>query len=239
LPPVTTSSTPAPAHNETFLQNKALSGSVFAIVAILILALILTAITWTLRKARKRDKLESISFDPDVTSDAYGGMEETGLPPSRSSQGHDVLYEPAVYPNYGPSQYPVIPEPSYNQGWVQSSAFPAPPSLMPGYRPTPQTQYPFALQPSRQTSGPAVQPIASRMRDTLPPLPTGGESDASYMPTASAQKDANPASSRIPLASPLPDTFGSDLSTRASAELDAQFWSRTLKVSIVGSPGWL
>jgi len=244
------------------LQNKPLAGSVLAIVSILLLALLFIAATWAVRK-RRRHELESISFDPNDTSEAYGGIGEAGqgwsdkrsISNSVSGHGHDNMYnEPAMYPTYGPTQYPVVPvqEMAYAQhgyqnqqtGWNQSSAYGYPAPAMPVYNPSqPSRPAVSRVPPPPPVSRPVPAASIPYVKDALPPLPVASgtdnsssesESSQSNLPTPPAPiaKESNASVSRIPAAGPLPDTFGSDdLNNRDSVEMDAQFWSGTLKIA--------
>ncbi|KAG6887272.1 hypothetical protein C0992_013033 [Termitomyces sp. T32_za158] len=68
-PAATTPGTPSPAPGQTFLENKALSGVVFALVALLGLAAVLALALFAVRRRRNRQLLrDAISFDPASVS---------------------------------------------------------------------------------------------------------------------------------------------------------------------------
>ncbi|KAK0230699.1 hypothetical protein IW262DRAFT_1339975 [Armillaria fumosa] len=103
--------------HKSFLQNKPLSGFVFALCGIVGLVLILLVVTFTLRRRRKNKLLnEAISFDPQGS--AYhpdGDMEEklthqrtmnsiggsvSGTQENGSSTGHGMYMPPAAHGYY-------------------------------------------------------------------------------------------------------------------------------------------
>ncbi|KAK0482136.1 hypothetical protein EDD18DRAFT_1362743 [Armillaria luteobubalina] len=103
--------------HKSFLQNKPLSGFVFALCGLVGLVLILLVVTFTLRRRRKNKLLnEAISFDPQGS--AYhpdGDMEEklthqrtmnsiggsvSGTQENGSSTGHGMYMPPATHGYY-------------------------------------------------------------------------------------------------------------------------------------------
>ncbi|KAK0491105.1 hypothetical protein IW261DRAFT_64803 [Armillaria novae-zelandiae] len=103
--------------HKSFLQNKPLSGFVFALCGVVGLVLILLVVTFTLRRRRKNKLLnEAISFDPQGS--AYhpeGDMEEklthqrtmnsiggsvSGTQENGSSTGHGMYMPPAAHGYY-------------------------------------------------------------------------------------------------------------------------------------------
>jgi hypothetical protein len=162
----------APPSSNTFLNNKPLAGIVFGLVALVTLILLVVAITYTVRR-RRRNRLQSISFDPDTTSDhTYNHLIESGLgiqrqgSQSTTGQGRDTSsYDGTVsglYPDYsgqqqqqqqqqqlypGPTLFPQNPAYGNQQAYYNPQQHPPaygfPSSLVPGY--SPDTAYPSAL----------------------------------------------------------------------------------------------
>ncbi|PBL02632.1 hypothetical protein ARMGADRAFT_1005962 [Armillaria gallica] len=107
------------ATHKSFLQNKPLSGFVFALCGIVGLVLILLVVTFTLRRRRKNKLLnEAISFDPQgsayhpdrdmeeklthqrtVTLNSIGGS-VSGTRENGSSTGHGMYMPPAAHGYY-------------------------------------------------------------------------------------------------------------------------------------------
>ncbi|KAK0206632.1 hypothetical protein DFS33DRAFT_605032 [Desarmillaria ectypa] len=112
------SSTQIAATHKSFLQNKSLSGFVFALCGIVGLVLILLVVTFTLRRRRKNRLLnEAISFDPQGSVyhnncdteeklthqravDSIGGS-VSGTRENGSSTGHGMYMPPVPHGYYG------------------------------------------------------------------------------------------------------------------------------------------
>ncbi|KAK0468437.1 uncharacterized protein EV420DRAFT_466098 [Desarmillaria tabescens] len=109
-------STQTAATHKSFLQNKSLSGFVFALCGIVGLVLILLVVTFTLRRRRKNKLLnEAISFDPQGSVYPDRDMEEklthqravdsiggsvSGTRENSSSTGHGMYMPPAPHGYY-------------------------------------------------------------------------------------------------------------------------------------------
>ncbi|KAF9263543.1 hypothetical protein L218DRAFT_999419 [Marasmius fiardii PR-910] len=132
------SSTPttAPVTNKSFLQNKPLSGFVFALCGIVGVVLIILTATFAMRR-RRRMKLENeaISYDPSIGRGSYHDDMETRLVNEKASSEHGttfgsagvygttyapkpdgMYYDQGHYPAYG-QQYPnyASPNPPFDQ----------------------------------------------------------------------------------------------------------------------------
>ena len=172
--PLVPTSTPsqqakAPSPPNAFLNNKPLAGVVFGLVALVTLILLVVAITYGVRR-RRRNRLQSISFDPDTTSNhTYNHLIESGLGVQRqgsqstTGQGRDTSsYDSGLYPDYsgqqhqhqhhqqqlypGPTLFAQNPAYSNQQAYYNPQQHPPaygfPSSLVPGY--SPDTAYPSA-----------------------------------------------------------------------------------------------
>ncbi|KAG6911706.1 hypothetical protein DXG01_007956 [Tephrocybe rancida] len=107
-PASTSSAAPTPAPPTAFLQNKALSGTVFALIGLLALVAVLALATFAIRRKRNNKLLrEAISFDPGAGGDYYDEKERRslGLGSPRSSGDHHGQY-PSPPVNGGAAAYP-------------------------------------------------------------------------------------------------------------------------------------
>lgn len=142
-------------HKTSFLQNKALSGTVFALVGILGLILIIVAATFVLRRrARNRLLDDAVSFDPGLlaaannaekghSSNASLGTLGSGRPvPSYGTyRAEPVQQYPEYYgaaQNAQQSYYPNAQQPYYS-AYVPPMADVPPPSAVGGSAFTSQT----------------------------------------------------------------------------------------------------
>ncbi|KAK7061602.1 hypothetical protein R3P38DRAFT_2830413 [Favolaschia claudopus] len=110
-----------PAKQQSFLQNKALSGTVFALSGLVAVVLIVIVVTWVFRRRRRNRLLDdAVSFDPSLlaTADQYDGSEKGhghsanpslgSLANPHSGYGSSAYHEPAQYggaPYGGAAQY--------------------------------------------------------------------------------------------------------------------------------------
>ncbi|KAJ7179855.1 hypothetical protein C8R43DRAFT_377245 [Mycena crocata] len=203
----TSASTP-PAHKQSFLQNKALSGIVFALAGLLALVLIVTLATLVVRRRRRKQLMDdAVSFDPGLlaaatSADRYDGSEKghssnaslgTVVSGGRSVPGYGAYRsEPLQYPEYYGA--PNTPQPEY-------------------YSTSQQSEYHGAVQ----------QPYYSAY---VPPM-----AEATPPPAVSASRAPSHSIPRVPVPQPLPAEFGSsDRDNRQSVE-ESEFWARTLKVA--------
>ncbi|KAJ7368170.1 hypothetical protein DFH08DRAFT_16892 [Mycena albidolilacea] len=223
----TQSSAPAAAH-ESFLQNKALSGAVFALSGLVALVLIVILVTWVFRRRRRNRLLDdAVSFDPSLlaTADQYNTSEK-----GQSASGHSraslgtlgsarpgygtYQTEPAQYNPYAGAQYGGQQQQQAYYGAAQQSGYyggadyGAPP--VPTQQPYYSTYVPpmaDAPPPSTLAAAPAPAPAStSRAVQNIPRVPVPAKS--------------------------LPEEFGSsdDQHDRTSIE-ESEFWAKTLKVT--------
>ncbi|KAJ7276262.1 hypothetical protein B0H12DRAFT_1227431 [Mycena haematopus] len=202
----------APAHHESFLENKPLSGTIFALSGLVALVLIVVLVTWVFRR-RRRDRLldDAVSFDPSLlaaTTEQYDASEKghssnASLGTLGSGRPYGPTYQADPYNPYGARQ-------QYGG-------------------PPPQQAYYGAPQPAQQPEyyygGAAQQPYYSGyvppMTDAPPPA---------LAATTSAPR-ATHTIPRVPVPpQPLPKEFGSSEPDRTSIE-ESEFWAKTLKVT--------
>ncbi|KAJ7179262.1 hypothetical protein C8R46DRAFT_633634 [Mycena filopes] len=215
LETASSSSTPTSApHSESFLQNKALSGSVFGVLGLLVLVLIVVLVTFVFRRRRRNRLLDdAVSFDPRLlaAADRYDGSEKghsanpslgTLGSSAQPAQGYGTTYSAEPFQFYGGAQ------PAY-YGASQ------PPQQHPGFygapqAPQQQAEYPGA---SQAYYSPYVPPMAAE------PTP------ASLSPAPVTQHRAQHSIPRIPVPVDLPEEFGS------SEESHSVESPKTLKVT--------
>jgi len=110
IPSASQSATAAPVHNKSFLQNKALSGTVFALVGVLALVLIITAATFVIRRrARNRLLDDAVSFDPALLAAADNAEKGHSSSASLGTMGSGRPMVPA-YGNYHTEPVQQYPE---------------------------------------------------------------------------------------------------------------------------------
>jgi hypothetical protein len=145
------SSSPTAAAAQSFLQNRALSGSVFAGIGIvLVVALVFAASAFVRRTRQKRLLSQAVSFDPVFIDDGYhkdspygnagpaekdrnrvmldgGSMEAFGRrSESSSGHGHDIGSDDAGYANFattGTQANQWQYQRGYGQGYGQAPAY--------------------------------------------------------------------------------------------------------------------
>ncbi|KAJ7507658.1 hypothetical protein B0H11DRAFT_132919 [Mycena galericulata] len=136
-PSASQSASAAPAHNTSFLQNKALSGTVFALAGLLGLILIVVGATFFLRR-RARNRLfdDAVSFDPGLlaaadhaekghSSNASLGTMGSGRPvPGYGTYGAEPVRQ--QYPEYYSAPQNV--QQPYYSAYVPPMAADAPPA---------------------------------------------------------------------------------------------------------------
>lgn len=194
----------APQHHTSFLQNKALSGTVFGLAGLVGLVLIVVLITFALRRRRRSRLLDdAVSFDPGLV-DRYDGSEKGhSSNPSLGTVGSAPYGGPvAGYGTYNPE-----PVQQHSYGGPQQAYYGGP--QQPEYYGAPQN----AQQPYYS---PYVPPMADAPPTTSLANPSRGTHNIPRVP--------------VP-AKPLPAEFGSsDQDNRLSVE-ESEFWAKTLKVT--------
>ncbi|KAJ7499056.1 hypothetical protein FB451DRAFT_23371 [Mycena latifolia] len=207
--PSSASQSAAPAtHAKSFLQNKALSGTVFALAGLVGLVLLVGLVTLAMRRSRRRRLLDdAVSFDPGLLAaadraDRFDGSEKGHS--SNASLGTMGSGRPT--PGYGDYRA----EPAPHHGYGDYRAEPAP---HPGYYGASQT-----------VQQPYYSSYVPPMTDASPPPALAGTTYPSRAPHTIP---------RVPVPQqPLPAEFGSsvpDGNNRQSIE-ESEFWARTLKV---------
>ncbi|KAJ6629131.1 hypothetical protein B0H10DRAFT_25410 [Mycena sp. CBHHK59/15] len=209
-----TQSASAATHGSSFLQNKALSGSVFGLAGLVGLVLIIGVATFALRRRRRRRLLnDAVSFDPGLlpsATDRYNESERGHSDGGSVGSGRGI-------PGYGMYR-PEPPPMQQRQEYYDPRGPQGPPqSYYSAYAP-PITEARLASQPVVPTA-----PVSQN-----PGMPSPHSPPTS--PTVRALPMQIP---RVPVRQqPLPATFGSsdDVDHRRSVE-EAEFWARTLKVT--------
>lgn len=168
--PIHSSSATAAAAAQSFLQNKALSGSVFAAIGIVfVVCFVFAASAFVRRRQRKRLISEAVSFDPGIVDTGYhkdsnygnatpiekdGGSIETYGRRSESSSGHDhgIVNGDAGYAQSAyfatrstpanPWQTPpgTVPQHGYGEGYGQAPTYGG--GFQSGYLPDTRAQQP-------------------------------------------------------------------------------------------------
>jgi len=155
------SASPSLIPPKSFLQNKVLSGVVFALVGLIGLVVLLAIATFALRRKRNNKLLkEAVSFDPSSTIDSthhYGaekGRLSMGFGSPRSSDDHGYAFGA-----------------NYAQGHSEKGiSFPQPPAraLSPqGYTRGPAEMLPVAGQAEGINWGPNLAPFAAPLPPTF------------------------------------------------------------------------
>ncbi|KAG7097117.1 hypothetical protein E1B28_004495 [Marasmius oreades] len=211
-PAATASSTP-PLAKQSFLQNKPLSGFVFALCGIVGLVLIILVATFAFRRRRKRKlENEAISYDPGSFHDDL----ETRLVDGESSSDHRVSSGHNGTGPYG-TTYALNPHMYYQQGRTPahglqySNYTPRSPleqqqqqaygtsynvgvgAPLPPYSPNPGSYSSELYRSTSRGSGHSVSPP--------PPLPTS-------LLNGGVNKSPLPAAVRPPTPPQLPSAFG-------------------------------
>jgi hypothetical protein len=206
------SATAAPAKSESFLQNKALSGTVFALTGLVALVLIVILITWVFRR-RRRDRLldDAVSFDPSLLAAAerYNATEPyDATEKGNSSHGHESRASlgsnarpygatDPFNPYGGRQQYvPPVPQQQAYYGAAQ------PQQAEYGGDYGQQQYYSSYVPPMTDAPPPAMAATTSRPQHIIPRVPVPPKA--------------------------LPEEFGS--SSPNSLE-ESEFWAKTLKVT--------
>ncbi|KAK1236697.1 hypothetical protein PQX77_000053 [Marasmius sp. AFHP31] len=234
--PASPTSTPAPPP-KSFLQNKPLSGFVFALCGIVGLVLIILITTFALRRSRRKKlEREAVSYDPGRGS--YNDDMETRLVDEKGGGGGDLLSPLARQGSqnsartYGSPYVPNAQQGYYDQRIPAYGQYPnyAPRSpfeqqqqqMYPNYSAT--ANYPGAPLPPRSPN-PAYDPNAGRVSPTelhrsntrsSNNSDSGAHAPSSPLPPlptsllngAAAKSPPPVTTNRVPVPAQLPATFG-------------------------------
>ncbi|KAJ6516032.1 hypothetical protein C8R45DRAFT_958516 [Mycena sanguinolenta] len=208
----------APSTHESFLQNKALSGSVFGVAGLIVLVLLVILATCVFRRRRRNRLLDdAVSFDPSLlaTAEQYDASEK-----GHSSSGSLGTLGSAR--PYGATTSQARAD-AYNPYGARQ------PQYGGGMPPQQQTYYgaPQQVEYYNDYGSAAQQPYYSNY---VPPM-----TDAPPASLAATTSTARPTHNipRVPVPlQPLPKEFGSSESEpdRTSVE-ESEFWAKTLKVT--------
>ncbi|KAJ8086462.1 hypothetical protein PM082_005285 [Marasmius tenuissimus] len=234
--PASPTSTPAPPP-KSFLQNKPLSGFVFALCGVVGLVLIILITTFALRRSRRKKlEREAVSYDPGRGS--YNDDMETRLVDEKGGGGGDLLSPLARHGSqnsartYGGPYVPNAQQGYYDQRIPAYGQYPnyAPRSpfeqqqqqMYPNYSAT--ANYPGAPLPPRSPN-PAYDPNAGRVSPTelyrSNTRSSNNSDSAAHVPSpplpplptsllngAAAKSPPPVTTNRVPAPTQLPATFG-------------------------------
>ncbi|KAF9055088.1 hypothetical protein BDZ89DRAFT_5528 [Hymenopellis radicata] len=190
-----------PAANNGFLQNKGLSGFVFALCGLVGLAIIIGIVTFTLRRRRNKKLMdEAVNFDP-ASSVYRDDLEQGALAEKRRSSSSAGSYRGnGSQGSHGAYMQPALPVQAgyYDTGYGQPS------------------NYNYAEHPSYAPRVPNPAYDASRAPQ-LYAQPNVPSQLAYYDQTGRGPSPSPPPATQVPIvAHPLPDTFGGDYDEKRS-----------------------
>lgn len=192
--PSTSSAAPRP---QSFLENKPLSGTIFALVGLVVVIIMVIIIT-TCTRRRRRDRLlkdaAALSFDPNDVEARFSDekLYRTG---SHSNHGHDNFSDPI---DYTPAALPNIAYTRQDYGGGHGL-------IDPGHNmmPNPYTTYGNPVYQQARSPSPMYGGAAARIGDTV----AYAEPQRSLSNSSANDMTRN----RIPSPGPLPDMFGNDV----------------------------